>query len=205
MKTHASDPIGTADERPVLVLFGDSRIAMWPTPKSIDRYRVVNRGVGHQTTAQMLLRLDADAIALHPAVVVIEAGINDLRAIADFPRQRAEIVGECERNLALMVRRSRDAGATVVLLTVFNTGDVALWRRPFWSDAILAAVHEVNAFLPSLTGEKVVLWDANPVLVDGEGKIRRDYQLDHLHLSPAGYDALNASLGPFLSSLAVRD
>jgi lysophospholipase L1-like esterase len=204
MKAHASDPMVPADLRPLLVFFGDSRIAMWPPPKSLDRYRIVNRGVGYQTTAQMLLRLDADAIGLHPAVVVVEAGVNDLRAIADFPQQRAEIVGDCERNLARIVGRCREAGATVVLVTVFDTGDVALWRRPFWSDDVVAAVHEVNAFLPTLTGDNVVLWDANAVLVDADGKIRHDYQIDHLHLSTAGYDALNARLGPFLSALARR-
>ena len=38
----------------------------------------VNRGISGQTTAQMLLRFRQDVISLHPAVVVILAGTNDI-------------------------------------------------------------------------------------------------------------------------------
>jgi lysophospholipase L1-like esterase len=149
----------------------------------------------------MLLRLDADVTSLRPAAVVIEGGVNDLKAIADFPEQRSRIVADCEANLRQIVERCRDSGATVVLVTVFGIGDVALWRRPFWSSEVAAAVREVNAFLPGLAGERVRLFDANPVLADARGQIQRVYQLDHLHLSPAGYAALNEKLSPFLAAL----
>ncbi|MDP9152289.1 MAG: SGNH/GDSL hydrolase family protein, partial [Myxococcota bacterium] len=48
--------------RPVLVFFGDSRALMWTSPAALTEYRVVNRGIGNQTTAQVLLRLDADLV-----------------------------------------------------------------------------------------------------------------------------------------------
>jgi lysophospholipase L1-like esterase len=186
---------------PLLVLFGDSRALMWSQPTAPAGYRVINRGIGHQTTAQMLLRLDADVTSLRPAVVVIEGGVNDLKAIADFPEQRSRIVAECEANLQRIVERCRQSGATVVLVTVFGIGDVALWRRPFWSNQVAAAIGEVNAYLPRLARERVVLFDANPVLADGRGQIQHAYQLDYIHLSAAGYTALNARLSPLLASL----
>lgn len=189
------------DDAPLLVLFGDSRVAMWPAPPMRAGYRVVNRGIGYQTTAQLLLRVDPDVVQLHPAVVVIEAGINDLRSIADLPSRRDEIVARCKQNLARLVDRSRASGATVVLVSVFGVGEVALWQRLFWSNDVASAVREVNAFLPTLAGEKVVLFDADPVLAGPGGTIRRDYQLDHLHLTPAGYEALNRALVPFVASL----
>jgi lysophospholipase L1-like esterase len=161
----------------------------------------VNRGISYQTTAQMMLRIDADMGQLHPAVVVVEAGVNDLKTIASFPERRAEIVADCEANLEWIVDRCRRAGATVVLVSVFSIGDLPLWRRPFWSSDVVAAVREVNAFLPRLTGDKVVLFDANAVLVDEHGDIRRAYQLDYLHLSSAGYVALNERLMPLVSAL----
>jgi lysophospholipase L1-like esterase len=191
----------SSDDASLVVLFGDSRIAMWPAPTMGAGYRVVNRGVGYETTAQLLLRVDADVVQLHPAIVVIEAGINDLRAIADFPTRRSEIVASCRANLARLVERCKSAGTRVVIVSVFDVGEVALWRRPFWSKEVASAVREVNSFLPTLTGEKVFLFNADPVLAGGDGTIRRDYQLDHLHLTPAGYDALNRALVPFVSSL----
>jgi lysophospholipase L1-like esterase len=38
----------------------------------------VNRGIGGQTTPQMLVRFRQDVIDLHPAAVVILAGVNDI-------------------------------------------------------------------------------------------------------------------------------
>jgi lysophospholipase L1-like esterase len=84
---------------------------------------------------------------------------------------------------------------------VFDIGDVALWRRPFWSDDVRAAVREVNAFLTGLAGDHVVLFDANAILDGEHGSIRSAYQIDYLHLTQDGYDALNRGLVPLLRSL----
>src|SRR5580692_10806652 len=199
LKTYAgAEP--PADRRPVLVLYGDSRAAMWMAP-SVPPFRVVNRGVGFQTTAQILSRFDADVAPLHPAVVVLEAGVNDLKSIARFPERRAEIVADCEANLRRIVDDSRSAGATIVIVSVFGIGNVAMWRRPFWSADVADAVREVNAFLVGLAGDHVVLFDANRVLDDDHGAIQARYQLDYLHLTGAGYDALNRALVPLIRTL----
>jgi len=188
------------DPLPVLVLFGDSRAAMWNSPSPVP-FRVVNRGIGYQTTAQIRMRVESDVTRLHPAAVVLEAGVNDLKTIALFPDQRAEIVADCEANLRAIVEACRVAGATVVVVSVFDIGDVALWRRPFWSDDVRAAVREVNAFLAGLAGDRVVLFDANAILDGDHGSIRPAYQIDYLHLTQDGYDALNGGLAPLLRSL----
>lgn len=201
LKMYASERAAPPAGGPVLVFFGDSRAFMWTTPTAPLGYRVVNRGISYQTTAQMLLRIDADMTELHPAVVVLEGGVNDLKTIASFPERRSEIVASCEANLERIVNRCRQAGATVVLTSVFSIGDVPLWRRPFWSSDVSAAIREVNAFLPRLAGDRVVLFDANPVLVDERGVVRRPYQLDYIHLSSAGYAAINEKFVPLLLAL----
>jgi lysophospholipase L1-like esterase len=200
LKFYAADR-GSPEGGRLAVIFGDSRAAMWPAPVPTADYSFVNRGIGYQTTAQLLLRIDADVMSLHPAVVVVEAGVNDLKTIADFPSRRGEIVADCEANLATIVRRCREAGAAVVLTTVFDIGDVPVWRRPFWSSDVGVAVREVNAFLARLAGEGVVLFDASRVLDDDDGRIAPGFQFDHLHLSPRGYAALNARLAPVLAAL----
>jgi len=196
---HAPPP---REGKPVLVFFGDSRALMWGRPRELQDYEVVNRGVGNQTTAQILLRFDADLPKLKPAVVVLEAGVNDLKTIAEFPERGAQIVAECESNLRRIVQRCREIGAGVVLVTVFEIGDLPLWRRPFWSEDVRSAVREVNTFLPSLVETRVILLDAAPVLDDTRGRIRPEYQLDYLHLSPSGYSALTEQLGPQLRAFA---
>ena len=187
---------------PVLVLFGDSRARMWPSPSALTEYEVVNRGIGYQTTAQIALRIDADVAPLHPFAVVLEAGVNDLKTIADVPERRAQIVADCEANLRRIVERCHALARHVVVISIFDIGDVPFWRQPFWSDEVRAAVREVNAFLPSLTGDGVVLLDAGSSLDDGRGEVKPAYQLDYLHLLPAGYDALDERLVPLVRGLS---
>jgi lysophospholipase L1-like esterase len=201
LKTYAGERAGPPKDSPVLVFFGDSRALMWGSPTQLTSYRIVNRGVGFQTTAQILLRLDADVVQLHPSVVVLEAGINDLKTIAEFPERRREIVADCEANLAKIVEGCHRAGAEVVLVTVFEVGHVSLWRRPFWSSQVHEAVGEVNAYLRTMTGDRVVLFDVNPVLTEGRDEVEPQYQLDYLHLSSNGYEALNRKLAAVLLAL----
>jgi lysophospholipase L1-like esterase len=206
LETHKSERAQpTPTGRPILLFFGDSRAAMWPPPPALSGYALVNRGVGYQTTAQIALRIDADVAPLHPAVVVLEAGVNDLKAIATLPERRSQIVADCEANLRLIVDRCRAMGATVVLMSVFDIGDVPIWRQPFWSDDVRAAVREVNAFLPTLTGEHVLLFKSAEVLDDDRGRVKPAYQLDYLHLLPAGYEALDERLLPLVRSLPLAD
>jgi glycosyltransferase involved in cell wall biosynthesis/lysophospholipase L1-like esterase len=201
LDVYAADRVNEPAGGPLVIFFGDSRALMWPEPAAATGYRMLNHGIGYQTTEQILMRVDDDVVRLRPTVVVLEAGVNDLKAIAEFPARRAQIVADCEANLERIVDRCRRAGATVVLVTVFDIGDVSLWRRPLWSADVAAAVRDVNAYLPKLAGDHVVLFEAAPVLDDDKGTIQKDYQLDYLHLSAAGYSALNRKLLPLLSAL----
>jgi lysophospholipase L1-like esterase len=201
IRVYAADRAKPVAGGPLVVFFGDSRAAMWPEPATPTGYRILNHGIGYQTTVQILMRVDEDVASLHPTVVVLEAGVNDLKAIAEFPEQRDRIVADCEANIERIVDRCRRAGATVVMVTIFDIGDVSLWRRPFWSNSVAAAVREVNAYLPKLAGERVFLFDTAPILDDGKGTIQEAYELDYLHLSLAGYSALNRNLLPLLSAL----
>jgi lysophospholipase L1-like esterase len=200
LKVYGGDRAKGSPAGPVLLFFGDSRALMWSEPTSLAGFQVVNRGIGFQTTAQILMRVDSDVVPVHPSVVVLEAGVNDLKAIPQFPARRAEIVADCESNLERIVNALRRTGATVVVVSVFDIGDVDVWRRPFWSDDVSAAVREVNAFLPRLAGPSVHFFDAAPVL-GGPGRVEHQYQLDYLHLAPAGYRALDGRLVPLLAAL----
>src|SRR5882762_4600551 len=61
-----------------VVFFGDSITDMWKLEKYFGEKPYVNRGIGGQTTPQMLVRFRQDVIDLHPKVVVILAGTNDI-------------------------------------------------------------------------------------------------------------------------------
>jgi acyl-CoA thioesterase-1 len=107
-----------ADERPVIVAFGDSLTeghgagASYPDflQKELDargyRYRVVNQGVSGDTTSGGVTRIDA-AVRLRPKVVILELGAND--GLRGLP------VEATRANLAEMIDACRSAGAQVLL------------------------------------------------------------------------------------------
>jgi lysophospholipase L1-like esterase len=73
LKLHA-----TANNR--VVFMGNSITEGWVQmrPDFFDNRDYINRGIGGQTTPQMLLRFRQDVVNLNPKVVVILAGTNDI-------------------------------------------------------------------------------------------------------------------------------
>lgn len=183
-----------------IVFYGDSRAAQWPNPK-VQGYDFLNRGIGNQTTSQVLLRFDTDVVPLKPDVILLQVGINDLKTIPLFPGGRENIVSNCKENIQQMIENSRRQRATVLLSTIFPTGQVPLQRRLVWSDEIEAAIVEVNAYIKSLAADDVIVFDAAKILSDFSGKLKPEYSYDELHLNQAGYDVLNAELPNLLKKL----
>jgi lysophospholipase L1-like esterase len=172
---------------------------MWQSPSDTTHYQFVNRGISYQTTAQILGRFDQDIPPLHPDVMVLEMGVNDLKTIPLFPERRKQITDAAIKNIGDVVHRSRDLGATVIIVTVFPIGPVELSRKPFWSDDVAAAVSDANKAIESFAGDDVLILHADQTLLAADGKIRGDYALDTLHLTPAAYQALNdQQLSPML-------
>jgi lysophospholipase L1-like esterase len=188
-----------------LLFYGDSRAYAWPAPTGLEDWEVLNRGIGGQTTAQILGRFAEDVTPLQPDVVLIQAGINDLKTIGLFPERTAAIVATCKENLAAMVQRATAQGATVIVTTVFPTAQPSLLRRPFWSAAIGAAVVDVNQFLQTLASDRVIIFDSAGLLSDDAGRLRPEYSYDLLHLNQNGYDALNAELRVVLAERKFED
>jgi lysophospholipase L1-like esterase len=63
-----------------VVFLGDQVTELWAQSKAgfFRGKPFLNRGIGGQTSAQMLARFQQDVVALKPKVVVIQAGVNDL-------------------------------------------------------------------------------------------------------------------------------
>ncbi|QOV90787.1 SGNH/GDSL hydrolase family protein [Humisphaera borealis] len=193
-----------AKKLPAVMFLGDSRARQWPVP-TVPGCRFVNRGIGGQTTEQVKGRFDLLASDEAPDVLVIQAGINDLKAIPLFPHRRDKIVADCKANLRHIVDQSMAGKSVVVLTTIFPTGDVTLDRRWVWSPEIERAIIEVNGELRRWVADRhwpadrVVLLDSWSLL-QTNGKLREGFGKDTLHLSPQGYEALNGELAAVVRS-----
>jgi acyl-CoA thioesterase I len=113
-----------------IICFGDSITAAnnfaetdrWPTvlgsmleewaPES---FRVFNRGIGGNTSAQGLNRLESDALAFLPGTVLIEFGLNDAN-VHPWLRVPRVSPGEFRRNLREMHRAIRERKGEAVFI-----------------------------------------------------------------------------------------
>ncbi len=98
-----------------VVFLGDEITENWGKGKTpfFPGKPYVNRGITRQTTAQMLVRFRQDVIALKPAVVVIQAGANDLARVMGPSSE-----GAMADHFMSMVELARLHGIKVVLASV---------------------------------------------------------------------------------------
>lgn len=180
---------------PTIVFFGDSRAAEWPTPTELKDVSFINRGIGAQTSTQVVWRFAEHIAPLQPDKIILQVGINDLKTIPLFPEQKDVIVRNCKANIQTIVELSLEVGAKeVILTTIFPLGQIPLERRPLWSEDVASAIEEVNLFIRSLADDRVTVLDTGQILAGGDGIILPQYSRDFLHLNSAGYTVLNQAL-----------
>lgn len=184
-----------------VVFFGDSRAAAWQEPEGFDRSIFINRGIGSQTTTQVVKRYDAQIAPLKPDILVVQVGVNDLKTIPLFPNQKDRIIEDCKANIDRIVREARSQNTVVILSTIFPLGELPISRRLFWSSEVDRAIAEVNEFITNLAAEDVRIFDTKSVLSNKNGIVKPEYSLDFLHLNDRGYEALNRELSLLLREI----
>ena len=75
-----NERIIASGEYPEVVFMGNSITEYWALyhPEFFKQHNYCGRGIGGQTSTQMLARFTADVVNLHPKAVVIMAGTNDV-------------------------------------------------------------------------------------------------------------------------------
>ncbi len=179
---------GAVDNR--VVFFGDSITDNW-SKRGYGGFfpgkPYVNRGIGGQTTAQMLVRFRADVIALKPKAVVILAGTNDLAGNSGVTTPEA-----IQDSLAGMVDLARQAGIRVVLASILPVTDAkkSLDGTPInrTRDRPPEAIRSLNSWMAGLARrQRLVYLDYHTALASAEGALRPELTDDGLHPNQAGY------------------
>lgn len=163
-----------------VVFFGDSITELWlKYEPEFFTNDVIDRGISGQTTAQMLLRFRQDVLDLHPRVVHILAGTNDIAGNTG-PTSIAWI----ENNLMSMTEQAQSHGIKVVLASILPAAHYS------WSPAVdpIPAISELNAWLKSYAAQTGATYvDYYDALTDGHGAFRASLTLDGVHPNAAGY------------------
>lgn len=163
-----------------VVFIGDSITEAWrPSVPQLFTGDVIDRGVSGQTTTQMLARFRTDVIALHPAVVHIMGGINDIHNPLGTALTRS--------NIESMVELARAHGIQVILGAVtpssFFQGspDLAPGPRIVW----------LNRWLRDYAARNGLIFvDYYAPLVDAKLGIRDGLSNDGLHPNRRGFELI---------------
>lgn len=164
-----------------VVFFGDSITDFWPIAKSFPGKPYINRGISGQTTEQMLVRFQQDVVALHPAVVVILAGTNDIAGNTGPETERM-----IEDNFVSMCDIAHQNGIKVVLASILPASKYP-WRP---SDPDPAAeIRSLNQWLQGFArGDDDVYLDYYDSLVNNIGGMKANLTKDgYVHPNAAGY------------------
>src|SRR5689334_16164504 len=107
-----------------VVFMGDSITDLWRLDEYFPGKGYVNRGIGGQTTPQMLVRMYPDVIDLKPAAMIVLAGTNDIAR--NTGPMTAELI---EENIMAMTELAQHHGIKVILCSVMPISDYPFLKQ----------------------------------------------------------------------------
>jgi lysophospholipase L1-like esterase len=184
-----------------VVFFGDSITDIWHLDEYFPGKPYINRGIGGQTTPQMLVRFRQDVIALQPKVVVILAGTNDIAG--NTGPMRLEDIESDYASLAELARANHIAVVFSSVLPVHNYTDRS---KDFFAQRSPEKILALNKWLKEYVAAHpdCLYLDYFTALVDEKGLMKKDLADDGLHPNPAGFKIM-APLAEAASEKALVD
>ncbi len=171
--------------RPIAVLMGDSITDSWikGDPAFFSANNFVDRGISGQTSSQMLLRFSDDVIDLHPDVVQILAGTNDI-AGNNGPMTAQDF----KNDIMAMVDLARVHRIRVVIGAI--PPSTSFWWAPEIRPGQM--IQELNVWLKAYAAkQKLVFVDYYSALAAPDGSFDERYSNDGVHPNRDGYAVMD--------------
>jgi lysophospholipase L1-like esterase len=164
-----------------VVFYGNSITDGWAKsfPVMFPGKPYVGRGIGGQTTPQMLVRFRQDVVALRPKVVVILAGTNDIAG--NTGPSTLEMI---EDNLASMTEIAKANGIRVVLSSVLPVYDYP-WKPGLQPAPKIIALNDWMKRYAASVG--AVYLDYHSAMKDARDGLPPELATDGVHPTEAGY------------------
>lgn len=173
-------------EIPRVVFMGNSITDNWAGkhPDFFTKHHYLGRGIGGQTSCEMLCRFRQDVINLHPKIVVINAGINDIAHNNGTIK-----IENIFQNIVSMVELAKANSIRPVLTSVLPANHYA-WR-PQINPA--ESVISLNKLIKEYARKNHITYiDYYSILVDNEKGLPEKYSTDGVHPTSEGYDIMEA-------------
>jgi lysophospholipase L1-like esterase len=167
-----------------VVFFGDSITDLWKIEEYFPGKPYINRGISGQTTPQMLVRYRQDVIELHPKVVVILAGTNDIAGNTGPMR-----LEDIEANYASLAELARANSIRVMFSSVLPVHNYTPKSQSLFAGRPPEKILELNRWLKNYAAAHPdsLYLDYFSAMVDEKGLLKRDLAEDGLHPNAVGY------------------
>ena len=166
-----------------VVFFGDSITEMWKFEEYFPGKPYLNRGVGGQTTPQMLVRFRQDVIDLHAKVVIIMAGTNDIAGNTGPMR-----LEDIEANYTSLAELARANHVAVIFASVLPVHNYTPKSQDFFAQRPPEKIRALNRWLKDYCAANRLFYiDYFSAMVGDKGLLPRELAEDGLHPNAAGY------------------
>ena len=189
--------LGFPDENEKRIVFmGDSITEEWGNlyPEFFSGNYYINRGIGGQTTPQMLIRFKPDAINLKPYAIIILAGTNDIAG-----NTGPSTVKMITDNIFSMAELAIAYEIKVVLSSI-----LPVYQYP-WVDDVLdppSSIDSINSKIKEYVENKgLVYLDYYSSMVDDRKGLKLELTGDGVHPNKAGYRVMSAIADEIISQV----
>ncbi|WP_028296047.1 GDSL-type esterase/lipase family protein [Olivibacter sitiensis] len=181
-----------------VVFIGNSITQGWARmrPGFFSSNNYIGRGIGGQTSPQLLLRFQQDVVALRPVAVVINVGTNDI----------AENTGSYDPiftfdNIKAMVAIAQANNIKVILSSVLPAAGFK------WNESIKDAPQKIDALNEEIAAyakaNKLAYIDYNSELRDESGALKAHYGDDGVHPNEEAYVVMEGIAKPIVDAVVV--
>jgi len=180
-----------------VVFLGDSITDIWNLKKFFPGKPYVNRGIGGQTTPQMLVRMYPDVIDLKPAAVILLGGTNDVAR--NMGPETAKMI---EENIEAITDLAESHHIKVILCSLTPVSNYMRTKQTIHRPP--PQILELNAWIKSYAARAHAVYaDYYSAVVDKNGMFRNGYSNDGLHPNDRGF-ALLAPIAKAAIAKALR-
>lgn len=175
----ALPPVAAGEKR--VIIYGASVAEYWGTrePAFFQNKSYINRGIGGQTSGQMLIRFRQDVIDLHPAAVVFLESTNDVSQNMTAERST--------NNWESIAELAKANGIQMILTSITPSNHFP------WSPELHPAetIQARNAWLKDYAASHSLVYvDFFPVLANAESGMKADLTVDGVHPNKQGYELM---------------
>ncbi len=164
-----------------VIFLGDDITENWPQEFFAGK-PYLNRGIARQSSPQMLVRFRQDVISLEPAVVIIQAGANDIARLTGPGTQ-----GMMVENFQSMVELAQLHGIKVVLasiLPVCDCTETQTVQRP------IGKIRGMNAWLREYAEAKGAVYLDYYSALANDREMNPEFTTDGFLPNAAGYSVM---------------